>query len=72
MIGAITTPATPKAVSPMTMAIRISHACESVSPPLRGLHYQEPNPQGKLVRSTSGSLFDVAVDIREGSPTFGK
>lgn len=39
---------------------------------LRGLHYQEPNPQGKLVRCTSGSLFDVAVDIRRGSPHFGK
>jgi len=39
---------------------------------LRGLHYQEPNPQGKLVRCTRGSLFDVAVDIREGSPTFAK
>ena len=39
---------------------------------LRGLHYQEPNPQGKLVRCTRGSLFDVAVDIRVGSPDFGK
>ena len=39
---------------------------------LRGLHYQEPNPQGKLVRCTRGSLFDVAVDIRTGSPTFAK
>ena len=39
---------------------------------LRGLHYQEPNPQGKLVRCTRGALFDVAVDIRTGSPTFGK
>jgi dTDP-4-dehydrorhamnose 3,5-epimerase len=39
---------------------------------LRGLHYQEPNPQGKLVRCTRGALFDVAVDIRKGSPTFGR
>ena len=35
---------------------------------LRGLHYQEPNPQGKLVRCTRGALFDVAVDIRERLP----
>jgi dTDP-4-dehydrorhamnose 3,5-epimerase len=39
---------------------------------LRGLHYQEPNGQGKLVRCTRGALYDVAVDIRVGSPTFGK
>ena len=39
---------------------------------LRGLHYQEPQPQGKLVRCTRGALFDVAVDIRVGSPTFAK
>ena len=39
---------------------------------LRGLHYQEPHPQGKLVRCTKGALFDVAVDIRVGSPHFGK
>jgi dTDP-4-dehydrorhamnose 3,5-epimerase len=39
---------------------------------LRGLHYQQPNPQGKLVRCTRGALFDVAVDIREGSPQFGE
>lgn len=39
---------------------------------LRGLHYQIKYPQGKLVRVTSGTVFDVAVDIRKSSPYFGK
>ena len=39
---------------------------------LRGLHYQAENPQGKLVRVTQGEVFDVAVDIRPGSKTYGK
>lgn len=39
---------------------------------LRGLHFQNPGPQGKLVRVTRGAVFDVAVDLRKGSGTFGK
>ena len=39
---------------------------------LRGLHFQNPGPQGKLVRVTRGAVFDVAVDLRQSSPHFGK
>lgn len=39
---------------------------------VRGLHYQEPDPQGKLVMVLQGRVMDVAVDIRRGSPTFGR
>ena len=39
---------------------------------LRGLHFQNPNPQGKLVYVLQGEVFDAAIDIRVGSPTFGR
>jgi dTDP-4-dehydrorhamnose 3,5-epimerase len=45
----------------------------SIGQVLRGLHYQmQPRAQGKLVTALSGEIFDVAVDIRQGSPTFGR
>ena len=46
-----------------------SSSCKGV---LRGLHFQNEHPQAKLVRVISGEVFDVAVDLRAGSPTYGK
>lgn len=51
--------------------VQDNHA-RSVRGTLRGLHYQLRTPQGKLVRATVGAIFDVAADIRRGSPTFGR
>ena len=54
-----------------TCFVQDNHS-RSVRGVLRGLHYQLHHPQGKLVRVVSGEVFDVAVDIRKGSPMFGK
>lgn len=49
-----------------------SNVSRSAQGVLRGLHYQWPNPQGKLVSVLEGEVYDVAVDIRQGSPSFGQ
>jgi dTDP-4-dehydrorhamnose 3,5-epimerase len=49
-----------------------SNVSRSARGVLRGLHYQWPNPQGKLVSVLDGEVYDVAVDIRRGSPTFAQ
>ncbi|MHA6204610.1 dTDP-4-dehydrorhamnose 3,5-epimerase [Dyella soli] len=49
-----------------------SNVSSSTRGVVRGLHYQWPNPQGKLVSVLQGEVYDVAVDIRRGSPTFGQ
>ncbi|NRA43789.1 MAG: dTDP-4-dehydrorhamnose 3,5-epimerase [Oligoflexales bacterium] len=51
--------------------VQDNFSCSSANV-LRGLHAQFPNPQGKLVQVLKGSVYDIAVDIRKNSPTFGK
>jgi dTDP-4-dehydrorhamnose 3,5-epimerase len=60
-----------KATGVKTQFVQDNHS-KSARGVLRGLHYQVQQPQGKLVRVTQGEVFDVAVDIRTGSPTFGQ
>ena len=56
----------------MNLRFAQGNVSRSVQGVLRGLHYQWPKPQGKLVSVVEGEVWDVAVDIRHGSPTFGK
>jgi dTDP-4-dehydrorhamnose 3,5-epimerase len=56
----------------LTMAFVQDNQSRSVKGTLRGLHFQRRFPQGKLVRAIAGEVFDVAVDIRPGSATWGK
>jgi dTDP-4-dehydrorhamnose 3,5-epimerase len=51
--------------------VQDNHSCSGRGV-LRGLHYQIRQPQGKLIRVVAGEIFDVAVDIRRSSPTFGR
>ena len=56
----------------MAFEVVQSNLSRSAERVLRGLHYQWPKPQGKLVSVVEGEVYDVAVDIRRGSPTFGR
>jgi dTDP-4-dehydrorhamnose 3,5-epimerase len=58
-------------ISPDSLFVQDNHSMSSKGI-LRGLHYQHQNPQGKLVRATKGKIYDVAIDLRKRSSTFGK
>ena len=56
-----------------TVFVQDNESLSAKAGTIRGLHFQsDPHAQGKLVRCTAGALFDVAVDIRQGSPTYGQ
>lgn len=56
----------------LTMTFVQDNHSKSTQGVLRGLHYQNPMPQGKLVRIVHGEVYDVAVDLRKASPTYGE
>lgn len=56
----------------LEIAVAQANVSSSARGVLRGLHYQWPNPQGKYLSVVDGEVWDVAVDIRRGSPTFGR
>ena len=56
----------------LTMKFVQDNQSKSTKNVLRGLHFQTKHPQGKLVRALEGKVYDVAVDLRKSSPTFGK
>ena len=56
----------------LTMTFVQDNESKSSKGVLRGLHFQTQNTQGKLVRATRGAVYDVAVDLRKGSPTYGQ
>jgi dTDP-4-dehydrorhamnose 3,5-epimerase len=56
----------------LTMKFDPDNQSKSTKGVLRGLHFQTQHPQGKLVRALQGQVYDVAVDLRAGSPSFGK
>ena len=60
------------AASGMDLAFVQDNHSRSQKGVLRGLHFQNPSPQGKLVRVTNGAVFDVVVDLRQSSPAFGQ
>lgn len=62
-----------QAVAPGVRVVQVNHSVTALRGTVRGLHFQrEPALEGKLVRCLRGEVFDVAVDVRTGSPTFGR